>query len=902
MGAVALAAAPSAGATTLLHIGLAPKDGVTSGPSITIINPGNGTRYTLDAKKFDPTGLNGGTTAAWFCRTLCLPVPGIGIGFADITQPNGQNPLASLGSTLQALIQPSDPEHANSSGLTEDEARAAMPDALKRLVLFPGENVPTDTLGNHIVLVAAFDLDSLDPAQMGFGIEAAAYAVDPPVYRDLVTAQGPIAYWRLNDKLGSPTMADLTSGHNGTYMGHIALGRDGAPNCGVASRVTGGCNGDDINLVAGLKRGGNLIDDPNVGAAYFNGIDAYTSADNFALPYQAYTIQAWVKPDNTSDMGIFQHGSGGMLGIRDGHFIFNPSSNFQSPVVTSSKPVSDYGSNHGWYFLTATWDGTTAKLYVNGTDQNGKPDYLAQYGKPDASVTGVTGLGPSTSTVYVGRVNTLPLFHGSISEVAYYDKAIADPDAISDEWETATYEQPMAAWPALLPVSIPPGAGQPRALDTTVPTFSSSNIVDGGLYSPDSPKNPTFISVHCSDPDELIGTEDLCFAAPPVFSSAPGQHTVLLNALDSEVAAALLDKSIPKNYREMTIHYYVKPYADIINTDSPIAYYRLGDAADSTVMADSSATNRDGQYKNDQRQGGPGVTGDKNNTREFLGAGGYGYANNIAAPQFAYTLEGWVNPADSGDMMILQHGGAGALFIRNGRLVFRQGEVEVTGPAPTPGVWTYVAGTFDGSHLRLYERASSAGRPDTPDEMVVGGPKFAWLQQVDAPSGSGTFYVGYGDQVHTNTPWFRGQIDEIAYFSKALSDERLYEHWLADPPPVAPKSAVVTGLIVPQVQSGPHVSMRMNVIKHNSRVQVEVYGLAAQMTAAKPGGKTPKLVLLGRLVRTHVSGRVGITVQLNAKGRRALNKHHVLSVKVIVRVTPPHGKAQQATRTVTLRP
>ena len=106
------------------------------------------------------------------------------------------------------------------------------------------------------------------------------------------------------------------------------------------------------------------------------------------------------------------------------------------------------------------------------------------------------------------------------------------------------------------------------------------------------------------------------------------------------------------------IHYYVKPYQDIINTDSPIAYYRLGDAADSTVMADSSGNNRDGQYKNDQQQSGPGVTGDNNNTRQFLGLGGYGYANNIATPQFGYTLEGWVKPADGGDMMIAQHGGA----------------------------------------------------------------------------------------------------------------------------------------------------------------------------------------------------------------------------------------------------
>ena len=40
-----------------------------------------------------------------------------------------------------------------------------------------------------------------------------------------------------------------------------------------------------------------------------------------------------------------------------------------------------------------------------------------------------------------------------------------------------------------------------------------------------------------------------------------------------------------------------------------------------------------------------------------------------------------------------------------------------------------------------------------------------------------TFYVGFGEVKQ----WFDGRIDEVAYYSKALDADRVYQHFLADP-------------------------------------------------------------------------------------------------------------------------
>jgi hypothetical protein len=183
-------------------------------------------------------------------------------------------------------------------------------------------------------------------------------------------------------------------------------------------------------------------------------------------------------------------------------------------------------------------------------------------------------------------------------------------------------------------------------------------------------------------------------------------------------------------------------------------------------MVDASANGRNGQYRNDQDSGPVGIAGDGDHARRFFGANGYGFANGIAAPRFQATIEAWVNPDDARDQSIAGHDDAGELLIRSGRFAFRHMDQTVTASVgPTPGTWSQVVGVWDGVELQIYVDGALRGS----------------IEATKRPSSASTFYVGYGELA----PWFKGAIDEVAYYDVALTPARVYQHWIADPPPDA---------------------------------------------------------------------------------------------------------------------
>jgi hypothetical protein len=109
-----------------------------------------------------------------------------------------------------------------------------------------------------------------------------------------------------------------------------------------------------------------------------------------------------------------------------------------------------------------------------------------------------------------------------------------------------------------------------------------------------------------------------------------------------------------------------------------------------------------------------------------------------------------------------------------------------------------------------------------------------------------------------------------------------------------------SGLSLLAVQHGDSLVAQLTIGLSGSRVEVDVTAPAAQAFSARKKGK-PKPVVLARLVRKGVAaGRLKLTVPLNASGRRELGRHKRLTVTVTIVVTPPTGKPQTATHTVTL--
>jgi len=135
------------------------------------------------------------------------------------------------------------------------------------------------------------------------------------------------------------------------------------------------------------------------------------------------------------------------------------------------------------------------------------------------------------------------------------------------------------------------------------------------------------------------------------------------------------------------------------------------------------------------------------------------------------TLEAWINPTTvSGDRQILSmasstgipNGRKYGLFSQNGFLGFEvrtangyYGTMPTTG-AITPGVWTHVAGVYDGSQVIWYVNGVAAGSSPLTGNIVSDGGNFTIGQFAVAGASS-----------------FQGSIDEVGVYSRALSPTEL---------------------------------------------------------------------------------------------------------------------------------
>ncbi len=459
-------------------------------------------------------------------------------------------------------------------------------------------------------------------------------------------------------------------------------------------------------------------------AAYFPARDGHGYVNGITAPKTAYTMEAWVKPRDGADMMVMSHGGGGQLFIKDGKLAFRQ---VQDTIYSGGAVPPGV-----WSHVAATWNGSITRLYVNGIQV--------------ASSSSANKPPSGTATFYVGYGEMAPWFHGEMDEAAYYAKAVSS-HLIFDRWKVGVAKDN----PSLVAGNSPFNTEGPF----TVPHAPRN----GGRYAPTKTPNAEFA---CSDPDDVPGNSDIasCTATVdgnPINNGDPlpdslGPHTFVVTAIDEG-----------GNEYIHTHTYTVKTFADLFNTDSPVLYCRLGDPSGGP-MADASGNGNNGIYKNDQDSGPVGISGDGDRARNFFGKGGYGYINGVAAPRYQSTLEAWVYPNDARDQSIVGHGDAGEIYIKDGQFKYRRMDTTVTSSVPVQiGAWQQVVGTWDGVDIRIYVNGVETGKTESTKR----------------PSSVSTFYVGFGELA----PWFYGAIDEVAYYPVALNANRVYQHWLADPPP-----------------------------------------------------------------------------------------------------------------------
>jgi hypothetical protein len=99
-------------------------------------------------------------------------------------------------------------------------------------------------------------------------------------------------------------------------------------------------------------------------------------------------------------------------------------------------------------------------------------------------------------------------------------------------------------------------------------------------------------------------------------------------------------------------------------------------------------------------------------------------------------------------------------------------------------------------------------------------------------------------------------------------------------------------------QRGSTVKGSLEVSKAGAGDRLEVDLLATTASLAKAGHATQ---VVGRFVSASVStGQRSFSVKLDAKGRRALKRHHRLALKVKITLIPVNGEATSVTRSMTL--
>ena len=219
-------------------------------------------------------------------------------------------------------------------------------------------------------------------------------------------------------------------------------------------------------------------------------------------------------------------------------------------------------------------------------------------------------------------------------------------------------------------------------------------------------------------------------------------------------------------------------YSSAVLSDSPLAYYRLGEAS-GTTMVDSSGNARDGTYVNSPALGATGLL--TNDTDTAAGFGNVGanspYAYVVDDDAYdglsTFSVEAFIRPSSvSGTPMIASRDDSGSrswqFRLNAGKLEFvkiANGTVTASSSATLSiGTIYHVAATYAGSTVRRYINGAQDGTVSTSGDL---GTVNCWLR------------IG-SRRTTTTTDYFSGTIDEVAVYGTTLPAGRIAAHYAAN--------------------------------------------------------------------------------------------------------------------------
>jgi len=219
-------------------------------------------------------------------------------------------------------------------------------------------------------------------------------------------------------------------------------------------------------------------------------------------------------------------------------------------------------------------------------------------------------------------------------------------------------------------------------------------------------------------------------------------------------------------------------YADQVLADSPVAYWRLGEAS-GTTMVDSSGNGRDGTYTNSPTLGVTGlIAGDSDTCVDFDGTNVGNAGDDAAWDSTEVTVEAWINADVSQKMIVtrwansnlgecwaLDTFGAGGKARFYGSNTSGSSVVATGSTTLSTGTTYHVAGTYNSSDkkFRVYVNGSLEGT-----SSALSG---TWANE------SNNISITVGRRQDSGLTQWNGRLDEIAVYDTRLSEARISAHY-----------------------------------------------------------------------------------------------------------------------------
>jgi RHS repeat-associated protein len=563
----------------------------------------------------------------------------------------------------------------------------------------------------------------------------------PGTYSSTVQADSPVAYWHMDETSGS-TMTDAENADSGTYQGGFTLAQT------------------------------PLIQPASGKSVSFNGSTGYATAPTLTALQGDNTrsVELWFQTSYNGGEPLFDSGTSGSNYQSFALHVTGPNTVGGNPALNTPGLILHlwnediylpdlYLANGKRHHVVVTLTANTLWLYVDNTTPGGfiylptgwSTTYLLAQPFNLPNTPNTTGnpilIGDTVATLGIGS----QFFNGQFDEVAVYSSALS-PTQVQNHWQAGNG----LPW---LPTGVTASTGTNQAtVSWSAPTFNGGGIT-GYVVTP-----------------QVGGTE----RTPITFNSTATSQTITnlsggtaytfsvtaINSLGAGIPSAVSASATPSGGA-------IPIYEDTVLGDSPVGFWPLGETS-GTVASDLSEF-ADGQYVGPVTLGdaGPVINPSSSHATNFSGTNAYVRLNHTTLIEpGAVSVEAWIKLASvpaSNQMLVVspQPGNSPGsnfgyeLWINggSGSVTFGLTTGTATSTAALPiGTWTYVAGTSDGSVIRLYVNGVKQSTTTAAATNYGGSPNFdALITRVGFP----------------------GDLADVGIYSAALTAAQVAAHYAA---------------------------------------------------------------------------------------------------------------------------